>query len=60
VTSIVNLSDGSFSVSPELTYTGFTNVELRLRFFALGGGDRTDFGEKLSRRRIEFRARLYF
>jgi hypothetical protein len=60
LTSIVNLSDGSFSVSPEITYTGVTNVELRLRFFALGGGDRTDFGEKLNRRRVELRARLYF
>jgi hypothetical protein len=60
LTSIINLSDGSFSVSPELLYTGFTNVELRLRFFALGGGDNTDFGEKLNRRRIELRARLYF
>jgi hypothetical protein len=60
LTSIVNLSDGSFSVSPEITYSGVTNVELRLRFFALGGGDRTDFGEKLNRRRVELRARLYF
>ena len=60
LTSIVNLSDGSFSVAPEVLYTGFTNVELRLRFFALGGGDRTDFGEKLNSRRVELRARLYF
>jgi hypothetical protein len=60
ITSIVNLTDGSFSIAPELTYTGITNVELRLRFFALGGGDRTDFGEKQTSRRLELRARLYF
>ena len=60
LTSIVNLADGSFSVSPEITYTGVTNVELRLRFFALRGGERTDFGEKLNRQRVELRARLYF
>ena len=60
VTSIVNLADRSFSISPEIAYTGFTNVELRLRLFALGGGDRTDFGEKLNKRRVELRARLYF
>jgi hypothetical protein len=60
VTSIVNLSDGSFSFSPELLYTGITNVELRLRFFLLHGRENTDFGEKQNARRLEFRARLYF
>jgi hypothetical protein len=60
LTSIVNLVDGSFSIAPEVTYTGITNLELRLRFFALGGGGHTDFGEKQNSRRIELRARLYF
>ena len=60
VTTIVNLSDGSFSAAPELLYTGFTNVELRLRFFYLKGGELSDFGEKQNSRRIELRARLYF
>jgi hypothetical protein len=60
ITSIVNLSDGSFSVTPELLYTGITNVELRLRMFLLQGGENTDFGEKPNSRRVEFRARLYF
>jgi hypothetical protein len=60
VTAIVNVSDGSFSVSPELLYTGFTNVELRLRLFLLHGRKNTDFGEKQNARRVEFRARLYF
>ena len=60
LTSIVNLTDGSFSVTPELLYTGFTNVELRLRLFFLSGGERTDFGEKQNSRRVELRARLYF
>jgi hypothetical protein len=60
VTSIVNVSDGSFSVTPELLYTGITNVELRLRLFLLQGRENTDFGEKPNARRVEFRARLYF
>jgi hypothetical protein len=60
ITSIVNLSDGSFSFAPEILYTGITNVELRLRFFLLHGRDNTDFGEKQNARRLEFRARLYF
>jgi hypothetical protein len=60
LTSIVNLQDGSFSVTPELLYAGFTNIELRLRFFYLKGRELTDFGEKQNSRRVEFRARLYF
>jgi hypothetical protein len=60
LTSIVNLSDGSFSITPEVLYTGITNVELRLRFFLLHGRENTDFGEKTNARRVEFRARLYF
>lgn len=60
LTSIVNVSDGSFSITPELLYTGITNVELRLRLFLLHGRENTDFGEKTNARRVEFRARLYF
>ncbi len=60
VTSIVNLQDRSFSIAPELLYTGFTNVELRLRFFWLEGRELSDFGEKQNARRLELRARLYF
>ena len=60
LTSIVNLQDRSYSVTPELTYTGITNVELRLRFFYLKGNALSDFGEKANARRLEFRARVYF
>ena len=60
ITSIVNVSDGSFSFVPELLYTGITNVELRFRFFLLHGRDRTDLGERQNARRLELRARLYF
>lgn len=60
ITSILSLADRSFSVSPELLYTGITNVELRMRLFWLKGRDNTDFGEKQNARRVEFRARLYF
>lgn len=60
VTSIVNLQDHSYSVTPELAYTGFTNVELRLRFFYLKGKDFSDFGEKANARRLELRARFFF
>jgi hypothetical protein len=60
VTAIVNLDDQSYSVAPELAYTGITNLELRLRFFALQGARLADFGEKMNEQRIELRARLYF
>jgi len=60
ITSILNLADRSYSVAPELSYTGFTNVELRLRFLYLKGRELSDFGEKPNARRLELRARLYF
>lgn len=60
VTLISNLGDRSFSVAPELLYTGINNVELRLRAFFLAGGANTDFGEKQNSRRLELMARIYF
>ena len=60
LTVIANLDDGSSSVSPELLYTGVTNLELRLRVFFLTGGQLTDFGERQNDRRLELRARYYF
>jgi hypothetical protein len=60
VTAIVNLDDHSYSLGPELAYTGITNLELRLRLFALQGARLSEFGEKLNERRIEFRMRYYF
>ena len=60
VTVISNLGDHSFSATPELLYTGITNVELRLRAFFLSGGANTDFGEKQNSRRLELMARIYF
>ena len=60
VTAIFNLDDHSYSLAPELAYTGVTNLDLRLRFFALHGARLTDFGEKQNDRRIELRMRYYF
>jgi hypothetical protein len=60
ITWIVNLADQSFSMTPEVLYTGITNLELRLKtFFLVGRGD-TEFGEKPNDYRIEFRARYFF
>lgn len=60
VTSVMNLNDKSLSLSPEFLYTGFTNWEFRLKGTALIGQRKTEFGEKQSDYRIEFRVRYYF
>jgi hypothetical protein len=60
ITVIANLADGSYSISPELLYTGITNLDLRLRATWLKGGGGTEFGEKQNVRRLELLARFYF
>jgi len=60
VTGILNLNDGSFSISPEITYTGVTNLELRLRGSASVGEKNSEYGEKPSDYRVELRVRYYF
>jgi hypothetical protein len=60
LTTIMNLRDPSFSIAPEVTYTGVTNLELRLKATFLVGGEGTEFGEKPNDYRLEFRARYYF
>jgi hypothetical protein len=58
---IYNISDRSFTVTPELLYAPVTNLELRLRTGLLVAGQRnSEFGEKQNDYRIEFRARYYF
>lgn len=58
-TAIVNLNDGSFSLSPEILYTAFTNLELRLKGTWLNGSDLSEYGEKQNDWRIELRIRYY-
>ena len=60
ITLIQNLDDASRSISPELTYTGIDNLELRLRAFVLSGDRLSEFGEKPNQRRVELRARYYW
>ena len=59
-TGIYNLDDRSFSLSPELIYTGFTNLEMRLKGIFLQGDRLTEFGEKPNDYRVEFRLRYFF
>lgn len=60
LTTILNLDDRSYSVAPEVSYAGITNLDMRLRLLFLHGGRLSDFGEKQNDRRIELRMRLSF
>lgn len=60
LTLIANLDDHSYSLTPELLYTGITNLDLRLRAAWLHGGAGTEFGEKQNVRKLELMARYYF
>jgi hypothetical protein len=60
LTSIVNLDDQSWQLTLELLYTGWENVELRLRGILTQGDEATEFGEKPAAQRVELRLRVYF
>ena len=60
ITLIGNLADRSYSLSPELLYTGVTNLDLRLRATWLKGSAGSEFGEKQNARKLELMARYYF
>lgn len=60
ITGIYNINDSSFSLSPELLYTGITNLELRLKATIIAGHGYSEYGEKQNDFRAEFRARYYF
>jgi hypothetical protein len=60
LTSIINLEDGSFSLTPELIYDGLENWEFRGRFSWLIGGRETEYGEKVNNCKLELRVRYYF
>ena len=60
ITGIVNINDKSFSISPEIMYTGITNLELRLKTSFLSGQRNSEYGEKQNDYRVELRVRYYF
>ncbi len=60
ITAIVNLDDHSWTLTPELLYTGFTNWELRLRCSLLSGDAFSEYGEKATETKIKLRIRYFF
>lgn len=59
-TTIYNIDDKSFTLTPELLYNPVTNLELRFRTVLNFGGEYSEFGEKPADYRLEFRMRYYF
>ena len=60
LTAMTSLEDQSWQLTPEVSYTGFNNVEIRARAFFLHGASHTEFGEKAASRRLEVYARFFF
>ncbi len=60
ITSIVNLRDRSFLLTPEVQYSPVANLMLRFRTPLLIGGEGTEYGEKLADYRLELRLRYFF
>jgi len=60
LTMIVNAEDRSYSLSPEISYTGITNLDVRLKGMILAGDRLSEYGEKPYDYRVELRARYYF
>lgn len=60
LTLIANLDDRSYALIPELAYTGFDDLELRLRLAFNRGDNSTEYGEKPVRSRLELRLRYFF
>jgi hypothetical protein len=55
-----NLDDHSYSIAPELNYSGFDDFVLRLRVTVPVGNALTEWGEKASDYQVELRLRYYF
>jgi hypothetical protein len=60
LTWMMNLEDKSYSLTPELLYTGITNLDLRFRTTFIVGARNTEFGEKQNDYRVEVRVGYYF
>jgi len=60
LTTMANAGDGSFQITPEFSYTGITNLEIRAKLIVLSEQKYSDYGEKLSRQRLEITGKYTF
>ena len=59
ITLIADTDDKSFSLMPELLYTGITNFEFRLRVGPIAGIKGSEYRKKQNDYRIDFRACIF-
>lgn len=59
-TTIINLDDKSYSLTPEAVYTGFTNWEFKTKFSVFVGAADSEYGEKMNSNKLEARVRYFF
>lgn len=57
---LYGFDDNSYSIAPELNYTGINDLELRLRATFPFGDSLTEWGEKPNKYKIDLRVRYYF
>ena len=60
LTGIYNINDKSFSIGPELLYTGVKNLQMRLRTTFLVGDSHSEYGDKQNDFLVGLRLRYYF
>lgn len=60
LTCIYNINDNSFSLTQEMIYNPYTNLELRTHMALLVGKGLSEFGQKQNNFKLEIRARYYF
>jgi hypothetical protein len=60
VSLLANTGDHSWSLVPEVVYTGVKNLELRARLAMNRGHAGSEYGERALRSRFEVRARAHF
>ena len=60
ISAITNLRDNSYQITPEVSYTGFKDTEIRARLMFIDGKAHSEFGEKTLRNRLEIYAKFFF
>ena len=60
ITSVYNMNDHSFSITPQVIYTPITNLTLDLKATFVSGRSHTEYGEKIIGSKIVASAAFYF
>lgn len=60
ITSVYNINDRSFSITPQVTYAPITNLEFDIKATFVSGRSHTEYGEKINDSKIIASATCYF